>query len=292
MRSAGSKRGLKILVGKFSGYCFGVKRAIKMAEKTLDETGDKAPVYSLHPIIHNRQAVKKLEEKGLKTTERIPCDSKGARIIISSHGAGVDVFRDLKERGAITVNATCPRVLYAQKLIKDLNSRGFYILIIGEKRHPEVRGLLSLAANGRVVNSQDDVSRLPKKYQRLAVIAQTTQSKNHVNTLISGLLKRNFSELEIFNTLCNDTLDRQNEALALAQKVDVMIVAGGKHSANTRRLFELSKSKVVSYHIEEADEIKPSWVKGASVVGLVSGASTPDWIIDEIISKIKAVSKG
>jgi len=264
---------MKIKVAGHSGFCFGVKRAINIAEATLRKRDKKEVIYSLGPIIHNPQVVKELSEKGIRVIKRINRLKKGT-VIVSSHGVSMETLDKIKKKGLKTVDATCPFVKNAHNIVKALKKEGYNIVILGDRKHPEVKALLSLAGRGN-------------KGKKIGVVSQTTQNKDNYINGISDILKRDFQEVRIFNTICNDTAHRQTLTRRLLNECDVMIVVGGKNSANTRRLWQICKeSGVDSYHIETGDELQKCYFKGKKCAGIVSGASTPDSMVKKVVKTI------
>ncbi|MBU1887766.1 MAG: 4-hydroxy-3-methylbut-2-enyl diphosphate reductase [Candidatus Omnitrophica bacterium] len=268
---------MRIKIASHSGFCFGVKRAINIAEKTLKESKDSNNIYSLGSIIHNPQVVEGLSKRGLKVIKDITNIKKGV-VIISSHGTTIEAIKKIRDKQLDLIDATCPFVKSAHNIVKDLKTSGYRIVIIGDKKHPEVKALLSLA--GRKT-----------KGNKIAVISQTTQSKNNYLKGVAKLLKKDFNELRIFNTICNDTAHRQALTRELLKECDVMVIVGGKNSANTRRLWHICKeSGVDSYHIETDVELKKEYFSGKRCVGVVSGASTPDAMVQSVVEKIKKLA--
>ena len=277
---------MKIEIADCSGFCFGVKRAIKMAQEALEKNKTKE-VYSLGHIIHNSQVVEELSQKGLKPIKELTGVEEGV-VVISSHGAGPKIFKQIETKGIGLVNATCPYVMSAQKIVKSLSDEGYSVLILGDRHHPEVEALVGLAGKGAVVIKDEEElegQKLPSS--RIGVVSQTTQTSKRYFRIISKILSRGFSEVRIFNTICSDTQKRQESAARLAKDADLMIIAGGRMSANTKRLFEICSGICKNtYHIETAQELKGKWFEGKSKIGIASGASTPDWIIKSIKKEI------
>lgn len=266
---------MQIKVATHSGFCFGVKRAIKIAEKSLADTRHGNKIYSLGAIIHNPQVVERLSQKGLRVIKDIRGIKQGA-VIVSSHGAPIEMLEKIRKKKLKLIDATCPFVKYAQDIVKDLKAKGYKVIIIGDKKHPEVKALLSLA--GKKENKE-----------KTGIISQTTQSMSNYIKGIADALNEGFSEVRIFNTICKDTSRRQALTRRLLKECDVMIVVGGKNSANTRRLWQICKeSGVNTYHIETPDELKRSYFKNKKCAGIVSGASTPDSIVKKVAQKIKS----
>ena len=268
---------MQVKVANHSGFCFGVRRAIKIAGETLRRSEKKSSIYSLNPIIHNPQVVGDLSKKGLMPLRDI-CSIKKGTVIISSHGAPKNTIDRLRKKGIKIVNAMCPFVKNAHDIVKNLRKKGYRVVILGDKKHPEVKALWSLV--GRQKDSK-----------KIGIVSQTTQTRSNYIEGILDILKGDFREIRIFNTICNDTARRQKLTKDLLGQCDVMVVVGGKNSANTRRLLEICKeSGVNSFHIETPDELKRSCFKDKRCAGVVSGASTPDSMVRKVTQKIKSLT--
>ena len=276
---------MKIILAKKAGFCFGVKRAMKLAFEAANES--QKTIYSLGPLIHNPQQVELLSQKGVYEISKLDSLKSGDVLIIRSHGTTPSTINEAKAKDLNIIDATCPFVVNAQKLAQSLNNEGYQVVIVGEGDHPEVIGLMGFAEDKAwVINKASDVQKLPNA-KRIGVIAQTTQSFSNFQGVICSLLEK-CDEIKVFNTICHATAQRQEGAIELAKNVDIMIVVGGYNSANTSRLASLCKeSGVTTYHIETAKELDESWLAGIEIIGITAGASTPDWIIDEVINKIK-----
>lgn len=280
---------MEIIVAKNAGYCFGVKRAIEIVEETLKRY-KRHRVYTLGEIIHNPQVVDRLIKKGLRVVKDIESIEKRSIVIISAHGRSRADIERLKKRDCQIIDATCPYVRYPQGVIKKMSEEGYYIILLGDKEHPEVKGLVSFGIRSRlsVVDKDiDDLGFISEK--KVALLAQTTQSEEDLKKIILLSTDR-FKEVRIFNTICDATRIRQDETTELAKRVDVMVVVGGKNSANTRRLYEISSKycgKVI--FIETQKELNYHLLKNARIVGITAGASTPDDIIKEVRDKINRI---
>ena len=278
---------MKIVRAENAGFCFGVKRAMKLAfEATAN--GSK-PIYSLGPLIHNPQQVKFLDQRGVHVISDLDLLNPGDTVIIRSHGTSPAVLKEVKSKNLTIVDATCPFVVKAQKLAQRLAAEKYQVIIVGEGDHPEVIGIMGFAGNeARVVERASDVRDLPAK-PRVGVIAQTTQSLNNFREVVGALLEKS-NDLKVFNTICHATIHRQESALDIAKKVDLMIVIGGHNSANTSRLASLcAQLGVPTRHIETADELEASWLEGIAAVGVTAGASTPEWIIENIVDRLEVL---
>ncbi|MDD5496037.1 MAG: 4-hydroxy-3-methylbut-2-enyl diphosphate reductase [Candidatus Omnitrophica bacterium] len=271
-----------------TGFCFGVRRAIDMAGKAL---GGNRRIYSLGSIIHNRNVVEDLSKKGLKVVREVNALGKGDVVVISSHGISPRRARRIRKRGIKIIDTTCPFVLKAQATAKKLSEEGYNVIIVGDARHPEIKALVDFVATGTVVVKD---GREAKKIKldpngKFSIISQTTQSMANFLSVIDAILEKRPRELRIFNTICKDAEERQEAARKLAREVDVMLIVGGRNSANTRRLFEVCrKISKSSRLIENEGEVRKNWFKSGDTIGITSGASTPDWIVKRVVKKIKS----
>ena len=278
---------MKIIVARHAGFCFGVKRATQMAfEKAAEETGGRT--CTLGPIIHSPQVVARLEEKGVKVIRSLAEIDEG-QIILRSHGVTAAEMQEANDKGLDVVDATCPFVKKAQKQVKMLSDEGYDMVIVGEEEHPEVAGIVSYAA-GKVfvVASANDALKLPEM-KKTGVVAQTTQSYHTLEAVVDVCLAKT-KELRVFNTICDATSVRQEEAKVIAGDVGCMLVIGGFNSANTRRLAEVcSEIQKNTHHVETVEQLLPEWFAGIESVGVTAGASTPKWLIDEVMEGINAL---
>lgn len=274
---------MEILVAKTAGFCFGVRRAMEMVEKALRQNG--TPLYSLGPLIHNPRVVGELEEKGLKTVDFLSQVPEG-RVVIRSHGVGPGVYRMAQEQKLEVIDATCPFVKNVQQLAVFLQNEGYQVIIIGEPEHAEVKGVLdSVAGEALVIENINDLKDR-EIGPKVGVISQTTQDISNFRRITNELIPY-VKEIRIFNTICLATSQRQQEVAELSRKVDLMLVVGGRNSANTSRLTEISRMNgAPTYQIESAQEIEKAWFQNVVKVGITAGASTPDQQIDEIIQKL------
>lgn len=270
------------------GFCWGVRRAINIAEDALK---NKTKIYSFGPIIHNPLVVKELSSKGLEVIKDTDQALDG-RILIRSHGIRPSVRKRIKANKIGIVDATCPFVKRSHRIVNNLKREGFYIIIAGEANHPEVAALAEAAGkNKRIVINSKQIKRLNLKNKEVALLAQSTLTKSLFEEIAQSLRDKNPAKLKVFDTICSDVAKRQYEAARLSKTVDLMLVIGGKVSANTKRLAELCKKEgVKTYHIETEKEIKNEWFKGAKSVGTISGSSTPNWIVDSVIARIKQIN--
>ena len=277
---------MKIILAKRAGFCFGVKRATQMA---FEAAAMDKKTYTLGPIIHSPQVVNKLEEMGVKALKSLESMESGT-IIIRSHGVASEEIDEATQKKLEIVDATCPFVKKAQEHVKSLSEAGYGVVVVGDADHPEVQGIVSYGGDRVfVVGSGEEVKKLPKM-SKIGVVAQTTQSFENLKNVVFECLQRG-GEIRVFNTICDATAVRQEEAKELACQVDCMLVVGGFNSANTRRLSEVcAEIQPRTHHIETAAEINPAWFEGVDRVGVTAGASTPKWIIDEVMDKIKELN--
>lgn len=270
---------MEIYKSKVMGFCYGVRRALKMTENAAN-SGIRA--VTLGPIIHNPQVVERLAEKGVPPVNSID-EITDETVIIRSHGVGPSCYNMLKCKNLALMDATCPFVRKNQLLTKRLVDDGKQVILIGEKRHPEMRSVAEWAVgHSYQVETMEDVDALPPM-QEAHIVMQTTFSVPLAEQLIAAIEKK-VKDLHVNRSICDATMQRQQAARELAEKVDVMIVIGGKNSANTTRLAEIcSRSGTNTYHIETAKELKPEWFSSRDKIGITAGASTPDWIIEEVV---------
>jgi 4-hydroxy-3-methylbut-2-enyl diphosphate reductase len=275
---------VKLLIAKSAGFCFGVKRAMDMAL----EAAKKHPkhLYTLGPLIHNPQAVEFLGQLGVKVKNRIENIPKGT-VIFRSHGVSLRDLEKAKEKRLHIIDATCPTVKRAQFFANYLHRHGYDLLIVGDAYHPEVKAIQSYIKEGvEVVDTVEAIQQLGP-WEKLGIIAQTTQSFNLFKEIVTTSLER-AKEVRVFNTICHATTIRQKEAIEIAKKVECMIVIGGYNSGNTQRLAAICKEiQPHTYHIETAQELNQRWLARKEKIGLTAGASTPSWIIKEVEGEIR-----
>ncbi|MDY3973787.1 bifunctional 4-hydroxy-3-methylbut-2-enyl diphosphate reductase/30S ribosomal protein S1 [uncultured Veillonella sp.] len=270
---------MEIKIAKNCGFCYGVKRAVNMAEETA-EHNDKS--FTLGPIIHNPQVVGSLEDKGVYSVNSLDEIDNGT-VIIRSHGVGPAIYDEASNKGLNVVDATCPHVTRAQQDAKSVIDSGMSLVILGEKKHPEVISINLWAKNkGIVIETEEEAENIPF-VENMGVVVQTTFSQFKFQSIID-ILEKKSKNLKVFKTICTATQERQNSAVELAKTVDLMIVVGGKNSGNTTRLAEVCRDVgCPTYHIETSTELQLSWFTHVQTVGVTAGASTPDWIIKEVI---------
>ncbi|RJR15780.1 MAG: 4-hydroxy-3-methylbut-2-enyl diphosphate reductase [Nitrospiraceae bacterium] len=276
---------MKINIAKKAGFCFGVKRAIDITFNLAKE--DNKGLYTYGPLIHNPQVVEELNSKGVRTVDDLTSPDIRT-IIIRTHGVSPEVYAETSKMGYNVIDATCPFVKKAQNFAQVLNDEGYQVLIIGDKEHPEVQGLIGFAGGNAVVADEED--QLPPLKNKVGIIVQTTQPFDKFKKIVLQVIST-AREVKIYNTICDFTAQRVKETRELAKKVELMVIVGGKNSSNTNQLVKLSRDVCAKvYHVETAEEIKEEWFQGVENVGITGGASTPQWIIDDAVNKIREIS--
>jgi 4-hydroxy-3-methylbut-2-enyl diphosphate reductase len=271
------------------GFCFGVKRAIKMASDAAQNGKNK--VYTLGPLIHNPQVVEALRKKGVEVAENLNKIKRGT-IIIRSHGVHPKVISQAKKKGLKIVDATCPFVKTAQSKAKSLQDQNYQVIVVGEADHPEVKGIVGYSRDKALVLNHRMKNYNFSKFRKLGVVAQTTLNLSTFKKAVDRLLETS-KEIKIYNTICSATATTQSKSLKLAREVSLMLVVGGRNSANTSRLARLcQEAGTKTYHVETAEELNKSWFKGVKRVGITAGSSTPEWIIQEVAKEVRKINKG
>ncbi len=280
---------LEIITAEEAGFCFGVKRAIDLTIKAV-ENNKEDPVYILGSLIHNPQVVNNLKDLGVTSIDSIDEISEGV-LIIRSHGVEPSIINKAEQKGLHIVNATCPFVKKAQQNAKKLIQENYQTIIFGEKDHPEVAGIYGFTdKKAYIVKEISDLDSIELN-DKIGFVAQTTQSPESYRNIISSVIS-DAAELKIFNTICNTTQVRQHSAAKLAKQVDIMFVIGGYNSANTNRLAEICQNTdTPTYHIETVDDLNWEWLKEKETIGITAGASTPDWLIKEVIDAMNEQEK-
>lgn len=276
---------MRIEVARHAGVCYGVERALRLAEEAA---GSGRAVHTLGPLIHNPQAVQALRERGVEVATCLE-EAENGTLVIRSHGVDPRIIEAARDKGLDVVDATCPHVSKAHQAAAAFRRDGYAVVIVGEADHPEVEGILAHAEGAAlVVESATDLpERLPSR--RVGVVVQTTQTMSRLKEVVDALLPR-VSELRVANTICSATGQRQQSAEELAGSVDVMVVVGGHNSGNTARLVEISRAvNEHVHHVETAEELDAEWFAGAETVGVTAGASTPVEQIDGVIRAIEAM---
>ncbi len=275
---------MKVKLASSYGFCFGVKRAIKIAEDYKNSA-------TMGPLIHNTNEIDRLKNDynvGLYNSLDEVKDND--TIIIRTHGIPKFDLKNLKAKNAKVINATCPFVTTPQQIVKKMSAEQYSIVIFGDKDHPEVLGVQSYAQDQDdvyVILEPSDLDKINFKYQKIATIAQTTKKKEKYLEIVNSLILKN-KEVRVFNTICDATFENQDAARELSKEVDIMIVIGGKNSSNTKQLLSIAQENCKdSFLVEDERELEPSWFKDKKLCGITAGASTPDWVIQKVVDNIE-----
>ena len=286
---------MEVKVAKTAGFCFGVQRAVDKVYELIDSCQDR--LFTLGPIIHNEEVVNDLEKKGVRVAseEELKTLPKGSTVVIRSHGVGKKVYDQLKECGLSYVDVTCPFVLKIHRIVEKESKAGSHIVIIGDPDHPEVVGICGWCIGSYTVirTKQDALDFVPPESKNVCIVSQTTFNYNKFKDLVEILRKKRYDNtvlniLNILNTICNATEERQREAKSIAGEVDTMLVVGGRHSSNTQKLFEICKKECGNtYYIQTPVDLDSEMFHRSSCVGITAGASTPKKIIEEVQEHVR-----
>lgn len=272
---------MKIKLAENYGFCFGVKRAIKIAEENQN-----ASTYG--PLIHNSKEINRLAiDFKVGLSENISTFKRGDTAIVRTHGIEKNELQALHDTGVKVIDATCPYVTKPQEICQEMSEAGYDVVIFGDEAHPEIKGVKSYATHGaRVVTSVDEAKGMKFK-DSIALVAQTTRKVDDYMAIANYLIPRH-KEVRVFNTICNATFENQDAVRKIAVDADIMLIIGGKNSSNTKQLFSISQDECRdSYHIEDESEIEYTWFNNKSYCGISAGASTPDWIIQNVVNAIQ-----
>jgi 4-hydroxy-3-methylbut-2-enyl diphosphate reductase len=277
---------MEIKLASSYGFCYGVKRAIKIAEENPQSS-------TYGPLIHNHDEIDRLKSNFDVSLARNLQEAKEAKaVVIRTHGIPKNELKELKRDGKKIINATCPFVTTPQQIVEKMSKEGYSIVIFGDENHPEIKGVVSYAEdsqNAFVILTPEDIQSLPLK-SKVAVVAQTTRKPAEFTKIVAELVLK-VKEVRVFNTICNATFENQDAAADLAKEADVMIIIGGKNSSNTKQLHLICQNYCKdSYHIENEKELDNSWFDGKKLCGISAGASTPDWVVQNVIKKIKELT--
>ena len=286
---------MEVKVAKTAGFCFGVQRAVDKVYELIDSCQDR--LFTLGPIIHNEEVVNDLEKKGVRVAseEELKTLPKGSTVVIRSHGVGKKVYDQLKECGLSYVDVTCPFVLKIHRIVEKESKAGSHIVIIGDPDHPEVVGICGWCIGSYTVirTKQDALDFVPPESKNVCIVSQTTFNYNKFKDLVEILREKRYDNtvlniLNILNTICNATEERQKEAKNIAGEVDTMLVVGGRHSSNTQKLFEICKKECGNtYYIQTPVDLDSEMFQCSSYVGITAGASTPKKIIEEVQEHVR-----
>ena len=286
---------MEVKVAKTAGFCFGVQRAVDKVYELIDSCPDR--LFTLGPIIHNEEVVNDLEKKGVRVAseEELKTLPEGSTVVIRSHGVGKKVYDQLEECGLSYVDVTCPFVLKIHRIVEKESKAGSHIVIIGDPDHPEVVGICGWCIGPYTVirTKQDALDFVPPEGKNVCIVSQTTFNYNKFKDLVEILRKKRYDNtvlniLNILNTICNATEERQREAKNIAGEVDTMLVVGGRHSSNTQKLFEICKKECGNtYYIQTPVDLDSEMFQCSSCVGITAGASTPKKIIEEVQEHVR-----
>jgi len=277
---------VRVKLAKTAGFCMGVRRAMEKVLSEANKGGD--PLYTFGPLIHNKQVLDLLESKGVGSIHKLD-RARDGRVVIRAHGIPPAQRQAIRKSGAKVIDATCPRVARVQAIIRYYSSKGYCAVIVGDRDHAEVEGLMGYARGEvYVIQGPEDVSSLPE-FPRAFAVAQTTQNERNY-TEVAKRLRARFPHILIFDTVCETTHQRQQEVRSFAGQVDAVVVVGGYHSANTQRLAEVSREAgLPTFHVETGKDLNKERLQGMEVIGVTAGASTPNWMIKEIVREIESV---
>lgn len=281
---------MELVIASSAGFCFGVNNAVQIVLDLATKSNDK--IYTLGPIIHNDQVVEKLTKYGVAAIDRPDQAIAPAKVVIRAHGVGPNVISALEERGLEIVDASCPYVKKIHRLVYQKYKEGCQIIVIGDRNHPEIVGINGWCDNTAfIIENEEQVNSLPEIQKSLCVVAQTTFIREKWEKIIQSLNKR-FEIVLKFDTICNATDKRQTEADKISKEVDMVLVIGGENSSNTNKLYEICKANCKeTFKIQTADDIPPVDIKKIKIIGITAGASTPDWVIKEVIHKMSELDK-
>lgn len=285
---------MEIIIGKTAGFCYGVKRAVEGTLKEI-KLNDQKEIYCLGELVHNKQVIEKLEEKGINIISSIDEINNNSKVIIRAHGIRKDIYENIKNKNCELVDFTCPNVLRIHDIAEEYSNKNYYIFVIGSKTHPEVIGTVSYCGKYySIIENEDDVNNAVNQFEntnikKLLVIVQTTFSKQKfedIKDYIKSKLKKNI-DLEIKNTICLATEQRQSETEEMSKKVKLMIIIGGENSSNTKKLYEIAKKYCLNtICIETSDDLKIKDINNISKIGIMAGASTPQESIDKVMETL------
>jgi 4-hydroxy-3-methylbut-2-enyl diphosphate reductase len=279
---------MEIVLAESLGFCMGVKRAVDMAYRALEKNPGE-PVVTLGPLIHNTQEIDRLQHDGIRVADQSSLPASGT-VIIRAHGVAPQAYDELKARGLRIMDGTCPYAHYSQRKAMELHRDGYTVVIVGDKDHPEIRGILGyIDDQGYAVKTVEEVRQLPP-LQRIGVIAQTTISPRKYQQVIDALRER-AAEVKVCETICDATEENQKAIRSLSTEVDLLLVIGGRHSANSNKLVEAAREHCpASFLIETSSEIDPALLRGVRRVGVSAGASTPDWLIQQVVERLRQLA--
>lgn len=277
---------MEIIVGKTAGFCFGVKNAIEKTEKELETEKE---ICCLGELVHNKQVIEKLEKKGVKFIDNIE-ERTSKKVVIRAHGAEKQIYKIASHKNITLIDLTCPKVLFTHKIVEEYSKKGYYIFLIGKRKHPEIVATRSFCGTDyTIIEKIEEIKQAIMEYletdcKRILILAQTTYNLNKFNEIVEEIKgKLPAVEIEVKNTICNSTQNRQKETIEIAKLVDAMIVIGGRNSSNSIELYETAKEYCKNTQfIEKTEELDLEKIKGAKKLGIMAGASTPNETIKDL----------
>ncbi|MCR5654063.1 MAG: 4-hydroxy-3-methylbut-2-enyl diphosphate reductase [Lachnospiraceae bacterium] len=279
---------MEVILAKNAGFCFGVERAIDQVYEQI-KTGEQ--IYTFGPIVHNETVIRDLEERGVRVIadEDELKEVSGGIMIIRAHGVAKRIYELLEQNGIAAVDATCPFVKKIHRTVEKESANGKQIIIIGSEDHPEVQGIIGWCENGATVIRTPEEAKAYKAEDgaQICLVSQTTFNHNKFQELVEIISKKGY-DINVANTICNATQERQEETARLAEQVDAMIVIGGMHSSNTRKLYDICKERCEhTFFVQTADDLNSEVLKGFSKIGITAGASTPNKLIEEVQNNVR-----
>ena len=274
---------MKVKLAENYGFCFGVKRAIKIAEESPNS-------HTIGPLIHNPKEIERLQSDfNVDVVEDLEKLQPNERAIVRTHGIAKEKLQNLKDKSLDVIDATCPYVTKPQEIVESMSNEGYEIVIFGDLKHPEVKGVKSYSSMPvHVIMDSSELYGIKMK-EKIAIVSQTTKKISDFLEIVDYLVKK-FKEVRVFNTICNATFDNQSAARELSKEVDIMLVIGGKNSSNTKQLHDIAQNNCNnSYLIEDANDIQNEWFNGKKLCGITAGASTPDWVVQDVIRSVREI---
>jgi 4-hydroxy-3-methylbut-2-enyl diphosphate reductase len=276
---------MKVNLARSAGFCFGVKDAVDIA---LETASKEKKVFMLGDIVHNASVVEMIDQAGVKVIKDLS-EVEGGTLLLRAHGTKPEIYEEAKRRGFKIVDATCPMVLEIHEIVKELEHEGYRIVIVGDHGHDEVVGIAGQVRYPIVVSNPEEAKAI-SRIRKMGVVVQSTQNIDNVSRIISQLVYK-CREMKFINTICGPTIAHQNEIRKMPLENDVMIIVGSFTSANTCRLTQISRElNPRTYQVETADDVKAEWFENAESVGISAGASTPDWVIDEVLRRVEELT--
>jgi len=280
---------LEVITSPHAGYCFGVKRSMRLIEQGLACFG--APIYTLGDVIHNPPEVERLKTCGVRPVVSLDDVEERGTLVLRAHGVHPELIREAQQRGIRILDATCPFVRRSQNFVRRFTEASCPVIIIGDREHPEVHGIAGHAGGNAIIVKDVHEAAAVGPLERAGVVIQTTFARPEAERIVKVLTTR-VRDLSVEDTICQATEVRRKATLELAQRVDLMLVVGGKNSSNTKRLYQVCvDAQVAARFVESPEEIDPAWFDSVRKIGLTTGTSTPDWLINAVIERLEEISQ-